>query len=79
MKINARGISYQFADSDGSTKSITINLSGTEASDFINSSLVITASDLTDGATLDSLNKTQIATLGFKKLEAYVKAALGEA
>lgn len=79
MKIKARGISYQFSDSDGSTKSITVNLSGTEASDYINGSLVITASDLTDGATLDSLNKTQITTLGLKKMEAYVKAALGEA
>ena len=69
MKINARGINYQFADSDGSTKAITVNLSGTEASDYINGSLVITASDLTDGTTLDSLNK----------MEAYVKATLGEA
>lgn len=79
MKINARGISYQFSDSDGSTKSITINLSGTEASDYINCSLVITASDLTDSTTLDSLNKTQITTLGLKKMEAYVKKTLGEA
>lgn len=79
MTINARGISYQFSDSDGSTKSITINLSGTEASDYINGSLVITASDLTDGTTLDSLNKTQVTTLGLKKLEAYIKETLGEA
>lgn len=79
MKINARGISYQFADSDGSTKAITVNLSGTEASDYINCSLVITASDLTDSTTLDSLNKTQITTLGLKKMEAYVKKTLGEA
>ncbi len=79
MKINARGISYQFSDSDGSTKAITVNLSGTEASDYINCSLVITASDLTDGTTLDDLNKTQITTLGLKKMEAYVKEALGEA
>lgn len=79
MKINARGISYQFTDSDGSTKSITVNLSGDEAPNYINGSLVIVASDLTDGTTLDSLNKTQITTLGLKKMEAYVKAALGEA
>ncbi len=79
MKINARGISYQFLDSDGSTKSITVNLSGDEAPNYINGSLVIVASDLTDGATLDSLNKTQITTLGLKKLEAYVKDTLGEA
>jgi hypothetical protein len=79
MKINARGISYQFADSDGSTKSITVNLIGDEAPNYINGSFVIVASDLTDGTTLDSLNKTQISTLGLKKMEAYVKAALGEA
>lgn len=79
MKINARGISYQFADSDGSTKAITVNLSGDEAPNYINGSLVITASDLTDGTTLDSLNKTQITTLGLKKMEAYVKETLGEA
>lgn len=79
MKINARGISYQFSDSDGSTQSITVNLSGSEASDYINASFVIKPSDLTDNSTLDDLNKKQIRTLGLKKLEAYVKAELGEA
>ena len=79
MKINVRGISYQFSDSDGSTKSITVNLSGTEGADYINASLVIKPSDLTDNSTLDDLNKKQIGTLGLKKLEAYVKNELGEA
>lgn len=79
MKINAKGISYQFADSDGSTKSITVNLSGDEMPNYINGSLVIEASDLTDSETLDDLNKKKITTLGLKKMEAYVKAALGEA
>lgn len=79
MKINAKGISYQFADSDGSTQSITVNLSGDEMPNYINGSLVIKASDMTDDTTLDDLNKKQITTLGLKKMEAYVKAALGEA
>lgn len=79
MKINAKGISYQFADSDGSTKSITVNLSGDEMPNYINGSFVIEASDLTDSETLDDLNKKKITTLGLKKMEAYVKAALGEA
>ncbi|MBT9057394.1 hypothetical protein BTJ26_08985 [Lactobacillus delbrueckii subsp. bulgaricus] len=79
MKINARGISYQFSDADGSTKSITVNLSGNEDTNYINGTFAIMASDLTDGTTLDSLNKTQITTWGLKKMEAYVKAALGEA
>lgn len=79
MKINVRGISYQFSDSDGSTQSITVNLSGTEVSDYINASFVIKPSDLTDNSTLDDLNKKQVTTLGLKKLEAYVKNALGEA
>lgn len=81
MKINAKGISYQFADSDGSTKSITVNLSGDEMPNYINGSLVIEASDLTDGETLDDLNKKKITVLGLKKMEAYIKAqltALGE-
>lgn len=79
MKINAKGISYQFADSDGSTKSITVNLSGDEMPNYINGSFVIEASDLTDSETLDDLNKKKITALGLKKMEAYVKAALGEA
>lgn len=82
MKINTKGISYQFADSDGSTKSITVNLSGDEMPNYINGSLVIEASDLTDSETLDDLNKKKITVLGLKKMEAYVKAqltALGEA
>lgn len=82
MKINIKGISYQFADSDGSTKSITVNLSGDEMPNYINGSLVIEASDLTDSETLDDLNKKKITVLGLKKMEAYVKAqltALGEA
>lgn len=79
MKINARGISYQFSDSDGSTQLININLSGSEASDYISSSFAIKPSDLTDGTTLDSLNKKQITALGLKKMEDYVKAALSEA
>lgn len=79
MEIKPKGISYQFSDSDGSTQSITINLSGAEASDYISGSFAIKASDLTDNATLDSLNKTQITNLGLKKMEAYVKATLGEA
>ena len=79
MKINVRDISYQFSDSDGSTQSITINLSGTEGADYINASFVIKQSDLTDNLTLDDLNKKQIETLGLKKLEAYVKNELGEA
>lgn len=81
MKINTKGISYQFADSDGSTKSITVNLSGDEMPNYINGSLVIEASDLTDGETLDDLNKKKITVLGLKKMEAYIKAqltALGE-
>lgn len=81
MKINAKGISYQFADSDGSTKSITVNLSGDEMPNYINGSLVIEASDLTDSETLDDLNKKKITVLGLKKMEAYVKSqltALGE-
>lgn len=81
MKINAKGISYQFADSDGSTKSITVNLSGDEMPNYINGSLVIEASDLTDSETLDDLNKKKITVLGLKKMEAYIKAqltALGE-
>ena len=79
MEIKPKGISYQFSDSDGSTQSITINLSGAEASDYISGSFVIKASDLTDNAALDSLNKMQITNLGLKKMEAYVKATLGEA
>lgn len=79
MKINAKGISYQFADSDGSTQSITVNLSGDETPNYINGSFVIKASDMTDDTTLDDLNKKQITTLGLKKMEAYVKGALGEA
>lgn len=79
MKINAKGISYQFADSDGSTQSITVNLSGDETPNYINGSFVIKASDLTDSQNLDDLNKKQISILGLKKMEAYVKAALGEA
>ncbi|GHN50777.1 hypothetical protein [Lactobacillus delbrueckii] len=79
MKINAKGISYQFSDSDGSTQSITINLSGSDASDYISGLFAIKSSDLTDSTTLDSLNKTQITALGLKKMEAYVKAALSEA
>lgn len=79
MEIKPKGISYQFSDSDGSTQSITINLSGAEASDYISGSFTIKASDLTDNAALDSLNKTQITNLGLKKMEAYVKATLGEA
>lgn len=79
MKINAKGISYQFADSDGSTQSITVNLSGEQSPNYLSGSFVITASDMTDDTTLDDLNKKQITTLGLKKLEAYVKAALGEA
>lgn len=79
MKINAKGISYQFADSDGSTQSITVNLSGDETPNYINGSFVIKASDMTDDTTLDDLNKKQITTLGLKKMETYVKAALGEA
>lgn len=79
MKINARGISYQFTDSDDSTQSITINLSGSDASDYISGSFTIKASDLTDSTTLDSLNKKQITALGLKKMEAYVKETLSEA
>lgn len=82
MKINAKGISYQFADSDGSTKSISVNLGGNEVSNYINGSLLIEASDLTDDETLDDLNKKKITVLGLKKMEAYIKAelaALGEA
>lgn len=79
MKINAKGISYQFADSDGSTQSITVNLSGEQSPNYLSGSFVITASDMTGDTTLDDLNKKQITTLGLKKLEAYVKAALGEA
>ena len=81
MEINAKGISYQFADSDGSTKSITVTLGGNETSNYINGSFVIEASDLTDGETLDDLNKKKITVLGLKKMEAYVKTqliALGE-
>lgn len=78
MEIKTKGINYQFSDSDGSTQSITINLSGVEASDYITGSFVIKSSDLTDNETLDSLNKTQITNLGLKKMEAYVKETLGE-
>lgn len=82
MEIKPKDISYQFADSDGSTQSITVNLSGDETPNYINGSLVIKASDLTDSETLDDLNKKKITVLGLKKMEAYVKAeltALGEA
>lgn len=82
MEIKPKGISYQFADLDGSTKSITVNLSGDEMPNYINGSLVIEASDLTDSETLDDLNKKKITVLGLKKMEAYVKSqltALGEA
>lgn len=79
MEIKTKGINYQFSDSDGSTQSITINLSGVEASDYITSSFVIKSSDLTGNETLDGLSKTQITNLGLKKMEAYVKETLGEA
>lgn len=79
MEIKPKSVNYQFSELDGSTQSITINLSGTEASDYITGSFVIKQSDLTDNETLDSLNKTQITNLGLKKMEAYVKKALGEA
>ena len=79
MEIKPKGINYQFSDSDGSTQSITINLSGVEASDYITGSFVIKPSDLTGNETLDGLSKTQITNLGLKKMEAYIKETLGEA
>ena len=79
MEIKPKGINYQFSESDGSTQSITINLSGVEASDYITGSFVIKPSDLTNNETLDSLNRTQITNLGLKKMETYVKETLGEA
>ena len=79
MEIKTKGINYQFSDSDGSTQSITISLSGVEAFDYITGSFVIKSSDLTGNETLDGLSKTQITNLGLKKMEAYIKETLGEA
>ena len=79
MEIKTKGINYQFSDSDGSTQSITISLSGVEAFDYITGSFVIKPSDLTANETLDGLSKTQITNLGLKKMETYIKETLGEA
>lgn len=78
MEIKPKGINYQFSSSDGSTQSITVNLSGVEEYDYLTGSFVIKSTDLTSSETLDSLNKAQITNLGLKKMEAYIKETLSE-
>lgn len=71
MQIKMSNLNYNF-DNDGNTTSINISFSGSEGTNFISATMVVTPDDLPQGVdTLDDLNRKQVQTLGREKLAKY--------
>lgn len=64
-------LNYNF-DNNGNTSSINVSFSGSEGSNFVSATMVVTHDDLPKGVeTLDDLNRKQIQELGRAKLAKY--------
>lgn len=67
MEIKTTSLEYKF-DTDGSTKSIAVSLTGNDGTDYINANMAVTTDDLGDGQTFDDLTKKDITTIAKAKL-----------
>lgn len=60
-------IQYNFNE-DGTTQSINVSMRFDASSNYVSASIELSASDLTDGKTLDDLTRKQISDLAHAKL-----------
>lgn len=60
-------IQYNFNE-NGATQSINVSMKFDTSPDYVSASIELTASDLTDGKTLDDLTRKQISDLAHAKL-----------
>lgn len=68
MEIKMNNLNYNF-DNQGNTSSINVSFSGSEGSNFVSATMVVTSNDLPQGTTsLDDLNRKQVQQIGRDKL-----------
>lgn len=71
MEIKVNNLSYSLDDT-GTTTNISVGLNGQDGASYFNSTVNITAEDLTDGVTFDDLTKKSITEIALAKLKGFV-------